>query len=74
MVSQTPSTAGVQPPLADMSDARLRALTEHALEIITVQDAKGVFIYANEAAARYLGYRVDEAGRSQRASTSCIRR
>jgi PAS domain S-box-containing protein len=43
-----------------MSDARLRALTEHALEIITVQDENGVFIYANEAVARHLGYAVTE--------------
>jgi len=37
-------------------DARLRALTEHALEIITVQDATGRFTYANEAVIHYLGY------------------
>src|SRR5438045_2636060 len=37
-------------------DARLRALTEHALEIITVQDASGHFTYANEAIERYLGH------------------
>ena len=37
-------------------DARLRALTEHALEIITVQDAQGEFTYANEAVVRHLGY------------------
>lgn len=37
-------------------DARLRALTEHALEIITVQDATGRFTYANEAVIRHLGY------------------
>lgn len=60
MVSQTPAEARPGVSLADMSEARLRALTEHALEIITVQDAKGVFTYANEAVARYLGYRVDE--------------
>jgi PAS domain S-box-containing protein len=48
------------PPLADSSDARLRALTEYALEIITVQDATGVFTYANEALLRYLGYSVGE--------------
>src|SRR5262245_66200782 len=52
MVSQTPSEARAGMPLADVSEARLRALTEHALEIITVQDAKGVFTYANEAVAR----------------------
>ncbi len=44
----------------EVSDTRLRALTEHALEIITVQDAKGIFTYANDAVARYLGYGVDE--------------
>jgi len=37
-------------------DARLRALTEHALEIITVQDATGHFTYANEAVVHHLGY------------------
>lgn len=60
MVSKTPAEARTGTTLTDVSDARLRALTEHALEIITVQDAKGVFTYANEAVARYLGYRVDE--------------
>ena len=44
----------------DGSDARLRALTEHALEIITVQNADGTFTYANEAVVRYLGYSVSE--------------
>src|SRR6185295_2470445 len=47
-------------PRLDGSDARLRALTEHALEIITVQDADGTFTYANEAVVRYLGYTVSE--------------
>lgn len=37
-------------------DARLRALTEHALEIITVQDSTGAFTYANEAAVHHLGF------------------
>ena len=41
-------------------DARLRALTEHALEIITVQDATGRFTYANEAVVRHLGYSPSE--------------
>ncbi len=41
-------------------DARLRALTEHALEIITVQDEAGCFTYANEAVVRYLGYSARE--------------
>jgi PAS domain S-box-containing protein len=47
-------------PAVDHSDARLRALTEYALEIITVQDASGVFTYVNEAVTRYLGYPVAE--------------
>ena len=42
------------------ADARLRALTEHALEIITIQDATGTFTYANEAVIRQLGYTVQE--------------
>jgi PAS domain S-box-containing protein len=59
MVAQTPEAArGAS--LADGSDARLRALTEYALEIITVQTADGTFTYANEAVARYLGYSVPE--------------
>jgi hypothetical protein len=46
-------------------DARLRALTEHALEIITVQDPSGAFTYVNETVARDLGYRPAELlGRS----------
>ena len=47
-------------PAVDHSDARLRALTEYALEIITVQDAGGAFTYVNEAVTRYLGYPVAE--------------
>ncbi len=47
-------------PVVDHSDARLRALTEYALEIITVQDAAGMFTYANEAVMRYLGHSVAE--------------
>ena len=47
-------------PVVDHSDARLRALTEYALEIITVQDAAGAFTYVNEAVTRYLGYPVAE--------------
>jgi PAS domain S-box-containing protein len=49
---------GVQ--AAGHSDARLRALTEYALEIITVQDAGGVFTYVNEAVTRYLGHAVSD--------------
>src|SRR5690349_4140107 len=60
MISQTPGEAGLTAGLSDMSDARLRALTEHALEIITVQSADGTFIYSNEAVVRYLGYSVSE--------------
>jgi PAS domain S-box-containing protein len=41
-------------------DARLRALTEHALEIITVQDATGRFTYVNEAVVHQLGYQASE--------------
>ncbi len=44
----------------DHSDARLRALTEYALEIITVQDASGAFTYVNEAVTRHLGYAVSD--------------
>jgi PAS domain S-box-containing protein len=65
MHAQTPPEASAETPLFDGSDARLRALTEYALEIITVQDEAGTFIYANEAVARYLGYRVaDLLGRN----------
>ena len=56
MVPHTPAEARTTSQLTDGSDARLRALTEHALEIITVQSADGTFTYANEAVARYLGY------------------
>jgi PAS domain S-box-containing protein len=48
--------AAPSPPVVDHSDARLRALTEYALEIITVQDATGMFTYVNEAVARHLGH------------------
>ena len=60
MVAQTPVEARATSQLTDGSDARLRALTEHALEIITVQGADGTFTYANEAVVRYLGYSVSE--------------
>ncbi len=60
MVAQSPAEARATSQLTDGSDARLRALTEHALEIITVQNADGVFTYANEAVPRYLGYSVAE--------------
>jgi hypothetical protein len=54
----------------DGSDARLRALTEHALEIITVQNADGTFTYANEAVvlSRLFGQRIVGA----RPRSSCI--
>src|SRR5690349_20960926 len=42
------------------ADARLRALTEHALEIITIQDDGGTFTYANEAVVHHLGYHAAE--------------
>ena len=42
------------------ADSRLRALTEHALEIITVQDDGGAFTYANEAVVHHLGYSAAE--------------
>src|SRR6187551_2482778 len=60
MVAQTQAEARATPQAQDGSDARLRALTEHALEIITVQSADGTFTYANEAVVRYLGYSVSE--------------
>src|SRR6188768_2836769 len=60
MVAHTPTNARAISPLADGSDARLRALTEHALEIITVQDAAGRFTYLNEAVVRQLGYAPQE--------------
>jgi PAS domain S-box-containing protein len=60
MVAKTPTEARTIAPHAVHPDARLRALTEYALEIITVQDASGTFTYANEALARYLGYSVPE--------------
>jgi PAS domain S-box-containing protein len=58
MVPQTPADARTASQLSDGSDARLRALTEHALEIITVQSADGTFTYVNEAVGRYLGHSV----------------
>src|SRR4029079_10481523 len=60
MVAQLQEEARATSQLTNGSDARLRALTEHALEIITVQTADGTFTYANEAVVRYLGYSVDE--------------
>jgi PAS domain S-box-containing protein len=60
MAAQTQADSRANPLPADGSDARLRALTEYALEIITVQDSAGVFTYANEAVARHLGYSVAE--------------
>src|SRR5262245_49323117 len=60
MVAQIKEEIRGTPRLFDGSDARLRALTEHALEIITVQSADGTFTYANEAVVRYLGYSVSD--------------
>jgi PAS domain S-box-containing protein len=56
---ERPPDACVTSPI-HFPDARLRALTEHALEIITVQDGNGLFIYANDAVLRHLGYTVAE--------------
>jgi PAS domain S-box-containing protein len=60
MSVNTPVTPRPASPLAERPDARLRALTEHALEIITVQDGRGVFTYANDAVVHHLGYRAEE--------------
>jgi len=60
MIAKTPADARASLGPGDGSDARLRALTEYALEIITVQDSQGAFTYANEAVNRYLGYSVAE--------------
>jgi PAS domain S-box-containing protein len=60
MVAHLKEESRATSQLADGSDARLRALTEHALEIITVQSADGTFNYANEAVVRYLGYSVSD--------------
>src|SRR5690242_1717078 len=60
MVPTKTATRTAQAVGVDHSDARLRALTEYALEIITVQDAGGVFTYVNEAVTRYLGYAVSD--------------
>jgi PAS domain S-box-containing protein len=60
MVRKEPPNISVSADATAYSDARLRALTEYSLEIITVQDAQGTFTYANEAVARYLGYTVRE--------------
>jgi PAS domain S-box-containing protein len=57
MAASKPARARAAAP-ADGSEARLRALTEFALEIVTVQDAAGVFTYVNEAVERYLGHSV----------------
>ena len=43
MVAQLQEETRATSQLTDGSDARLRALTEHALEIITVQTADGTF-------------------------------
>ena len=60
MVEQQPPEVLVSADVPARADARLRALTEFALEIITVQDAGGTFTYVNEAVKQHLGYRVDE--------------
>jgi PAS domain S-box-containing protein len=60
MAAKPPVKSAAVAPLAKGPEERLRALTEHALEIITVQDGSGVFTYANEAVAHHLGYSVAE--------------
>ena len=60
MIAQLDDGPSATSQLTEGSDSRLRALTEHALEIITVQSADGTFTYVNEAVARYLGYSVRE--------------
>ena len=60
MAAKPPLKSRAVTPFAERSDDRLRALTEHALEIITVQDGKGVFTYANEAVVHHLGYSAAE--------------
>jgi PAS domain S-box-containing protein len=58
--TKTRKAAARPRPARPAGDARLRALTEHALEIITVQDATGRFTYANEAVVQELGYTTAE--------------
>ncbi|HTU64768.1 MAG TPA: PAS domain S-box protein [Steroidobacteraceae bacterium] len=60
MISKTPAEARPSTQPSIDADARLRALTEHALEIITVQDDDGAFTYVNEAVLRHLGYPAGE--------------
>ena len=67
-----PSKARAKPQLTDVSDARLRALTEHALEIITVQAADGTFTYVNEAVLRLPRLLRTELLGQERVRNSCI--
>ena len=65
MTVKAPSGIQVSADVPGHSDARLRALTENALEIITVQAADGTITYVNEAVRRHLGYSVaDMVGRN----------
>ena len=66
MVAQLQAETRAHSPMLDGSDARLRALTEHALEIITVQSADGdvhVRQRSGGALSRLLGPRVVRAQR-----------
>ncbi len=65
MTSKPPVDIRVNTDLSARAEARLRALTEYAFEIITIQDVEGTFTYVNEAVKRHLGYSVAEIiGRS----------
>jgi PAS domain S-box-containing protein len=65
MTVNSPPVLRVGADVSARGDARLRALTEYAFEIITVQDAAGAFTYVNEAVKRHLGHAVaDMVGRN----------
>src|SRR5688500_5578475 len=64
MTVKSPPVVRVDADVSARGDARLRALTEYAFEIITVQDAAGISTYVNEAVKRHLGHAVaDMVGR-----------
>jgi diguanylate cyclase (GGDEF)-like protein/PAS domain S-box-containing protein len=44
----------------ESSEARFRALVQHATDIVTVVDGEGVVHYTSPATERLLGYRVDD--------------
>jgi diguanylate cyclase (GGDEF)-like protein/PAS domain S-box-containing protein len=44
----------------ETSEARFRALVQHATDIVTVLDGEGVVRYTSPATERLLGYRVDD--------------